>query len=96
MMHMELPLPWILITLYLICANLLIVMHIETLNDSSIEKMRETENFDSSEANDLNVNVLSDGLKGPPLIGGVWGRVGNQELQDIKSRVGILVNRRKR
>ena len=95
-MHMELPLTWILITLDLICANSLILMHIEILNNSSVGKMRETGNFDSSEANDWNVNVWSDGLKGPLLIGGVWGRGGDQELQGIKSRIGILVNRRKR
>lgn len=69
---------------------------IETLNDSSIKRMRETENFDSSEANDLNVNISSDGLKGQLLIGGVWRTVGDQELEDIKSRVGILVTTRKR
>ena len=69
---------------------------IETTNDSCIKRMRETENFDSSERDDLDVNLSSDGLKGRLLIGGVWRRVGDQELQDIKSRVGILVTRRKR
>ncbi|KAJ8443832.1 hypothetical protein Cgig2_010296 [Carnegiea gigantea] len=68
----------------------LILMHIETLNNSSIGKIREIENFDSFKANDLNVNVSSDGLKGLLLIGGVRGRVGDQELQDIKSRVGCI------
>ncbi|XP_021734246.1 uncharacterized protein LOC110700988 isoform X2 [Chenopodium quinoa] len=66
----------------------------ETINDSSKEMMREIQNSDFCKSDNSNSIATSDGIKGLLLIGGDWQKVGYQELQDIKSRISILVNMR--
>ncbi|XP_021772203.1 uncharacterized protein LOC110736312 isoform X2 [Chenopodium quinoa] len=67
---------------------------IVTINDSSMERIREIQNSDFCKSDNSNAIATSDGIKGLLLIGGDWQKVGYQELQDIKSRISILVNTR--
>ncbi|CAO2837401.1 unnamed protein product [Amaranthus hypochondriacus] len=67
---------------------------VDALNDSSIKRMRKMQSSDFSEPNNSAAITTSDGLKGMLLIGGIWQKVGNQELQDMKSQISILVTKR--
>ncbi|KMT14618.1 hypothetical protein BVRB_4g073870 isoform A [Beta vulgaris subsp. vulgaris] len=66
---------------------------IETMNDSSTKRMKETHNSDSFEAENSSGTAF-DRLKGQLLINGIWQKIRDQELQDIKSHIGILVPKR--
>lgn len=67
---------------------------VDALNDSSIKRMRKMQSSDFSGPNNSAAITTSDGLKGMLLIGGIWQKVGNQELQDMKSQISILVTKR--
>ncbi|XP_010673778.2 uncharacterized protein LOC104890105 isoform X2 [Beta vulgaris subsp. vulgaris] len=67
---------------------------IETMNDSSTKRMKETQNSDSFEAENSSAITAFDRLKGQLLINGIWQKIRDQELQDIKSHIGILVPKR--
>lgn len=61
---------------------------IQLLDNSSIKKMKET--VQAYQSNTDNVSSFEDS-KGHLMIGGVWKKVGEQELETIRSRVRIMI-----
>ncbi|KAL2936378.1 Protein LAS1 [Bienertia sinuspersici] len=68
---------------------------IETISNLGTKRMKNLQDSEFSEPDTSNSIASPDQIKGSLLIGGVWQKVGNHELQDITSRVGILTTRRK-
>ena len=59
---------------------------LQLLDNSTVKKMRE-----SQESDELNDILQTEGEEGCLMVGGVWKRVVEEELQAIKSSVRILV-----
>ncbi|KAH9605960.1 hypothetical protein KSS87_008541 [Heliosperma pusillum] len=64
---------------------------IELMNESSIKRMRTAEESDLPLSDDTNVVLKSDGVKGRLLIDGFYQKVGDEESQNILSRLRVLV-----
>ncbi|XP_074292451.1 uncharacterized protein LOC141619323 isoform X2 [Silene latifolia] len=64
---------------------------IETMDESSIKRVKITEESDLTVPGDTNMVLTSDGVKGRLLINGFYQKVGDEEAQNILSRLRVLV-----